>query len=417
MARGCGLLLLALGVLGCVLGGIGVIIGLGELQRGGAAILIGFALLAAVGIACLAGGIALMRRTKPWVGPTSGEGTDRYPANQSTSHDLDGVAYSRLYTPPVKGKNAKPSVLTFSTKVACRGEFEMVVETGFDRLCKSLKIAVELQTGDAKFDDACYIRSDTPAFAEAYLADPLKRTAIINLREFGFLNITLKDGTLSAVRTGFDPVADGRHEFDADVAARLVLLSRNLPEHKPEFDDRTGAHRKMWQTVLWVLLIGFALTATSLFSYPPIQTTELLVRALAVLLAWPVFAYLSAWLLSGTSRSHLAWAGLMTGSLILFPLGSGGAIGLLNGVLDDSPQTAHDAVILEKYTSRSKNKTKYHVRCASWRLGGRTLSFEISSADYNAVVPHKSKMVVVTRAGGLGVEWLKSRHLEVAPKP
>jgi hypothetical protein len=136
-----------------------------------------------------------------------------------------------------------------------------------------------------------------------------------------------------------------------------------------------------------------------------------------VLLAWPVFAYLSAFLLSGTSRSHLAWAKLMTGSLILFPLGAGGTIGLLNGALDDSAPVANDAVIVEKYTSRSKNTTKYHVRCASWRPGGGTISFEIDSADYPAVAPHRSKMVVVTHAGGLGVEWLKSRHLEVAPKP
>jgi hypothetical protein len=162
-------------------------------------------------------------------------------------------------------------------------------------------------------------------------------------------------------------------------------------------------------------LIGFALTATSLFTYTPIRTIDLLVRALAVLLLWPVFAYLSGWVLSGTSRSHLAWSGLIAGSLILFPLGSGGTTGLLNGALDDSPDTVHDAVIVEKYTSKSKNKTNYHVRVASWLPDGGTISYQVSAGEYNAIVPHRSKLVVTTRAGWLGVEWLRSRRVDARP--
>ena len=420
MARGCGLLLLAFAALMLVLCGVGTLVMLGELPRQGVFPLLVFLTLDVVAITLLVVAVVVLRRTKPWTGPSAAQGgdpTDRYPANQSTAHDLDGVAYHVHYTPPVKGKHARPSVLTFSAPVACSGEFAMAAETWFDRLCKRWGIAVEVETGDAAFDEGCYVRSDTPAFAEAYLSDPLKRTAILDLRRFGFLHVALRDGKLSVVRHGFDPVADDRPEFSAEVAARLVLLARNLPAHQPEFDERTGSGRRTGQVVLWALLLGFALTAVSLFAYPPVETLDLLVRALAVLVVWPLFAYLSAWVLSGTSRSHIAWGGVMAGSLLLFPIGAGGIVGLLNGALDDSPDATHDAVIVEKYTSKSKNKTNYHVRCASWRPGGGTITYGVASTEYNAIVPHRSKVVVVTRAGWLGVEWLKSRRVEVNPKP
>jgi hypothetical protein len=339
---------------------------------------------------------------------------DYYSANKAVEEELDGVPYTVRYTPPVKGKHAKPSVLTISTDVDCDHEFDMVVEKWFDKFCKKLGVAVEVQTGDDKFDDECYIRTDSPAFTAAYLADPVKRIAILDLRRFGFLDVTLKDGTLSATWSGFDPDKHHRDDLSAEVAARLVLLARDLPAEKPEFAERTGGRRRVWQVVLWVFLAGFALTLLSLIAYSPTHGSDLLLLALPVLLVgWPAFAVLSAWLVRGTSRSHYTWGWLMLGSLFLFPVGSAGAVSLLNGVLDVSNGTTHDAVINEKYTTRSKGKTKYHVRVQSWRDAGDTESFQVGFNEFQAVTPNKSKVVVVTRSGGLGIEWIESKR--VAP--
>jgi hypothetical protein len=344
--------------------------------------------------------------------------TGSYPADVPVTYHLDDTPYTVKYTPPVKGKNTRPSVLTISTPMDCPYEFHMVVETWFDRFCKRLGIAVEVETGDPQFDEHCFIRSDTPAFAASYLQDPMKRIAILDLRRWGFNDLTLEKGQLTAKWIGFNPAVDHRPELRDEVAARLLVLSRNLPMPQPEFDVRVGAHRIRWQAVLWLALVGFALSAFSLTAYTPIHFGELLLRALLLgVIVWPVFAYLSAWLLSGTSRSHLAWGSLMIGSLFFFPPGCLGTAALVNGLFDNSPATERHAQIVEKYTTRSKKSTNYHVRVESWRTPGDTESFQISSFEYGQVTPNHSRLIVVTHDGYLGVEWFESKQVVPNPNP
>ena len=104
----------------------------------------------------------------------------------------------------------------------------------------------------------------------------------------------------------------------------------------------------------------------------------------------------------------------MSGAVFLFPLGSVGSTARerSRGRLR---QVVHNAPITEKYTTRSKNRTNYHVRVASWRNPGETESFQISGSEYNAVVPNQSQMVITTRAGAFGIEWLVSKRVNVRP--
>jgi hypothetical protein len=288
----------------------------------------------------------------------------------------------------------------------------MAPQTWFDRVCMRVGLAVEIETGDEVFDTECYVRSDTPDFAAAYLTDSIKRVAILDLRRMGFPEVLLSNGVLTATWTGFNPKAHDQPDLGAETAARLLILSRNLPEHRTEFEHRTGGHRKKWQVALWLFLIGFALTILGLIPYPPVLATDLLWRALIVFaLAMPAFGYLAAVFLRGTSTSHHAWGALMLGAIFLLPTGSVGSTAILNGVTDDSAPTVHNAVITQKYTTRNKNRTNYHVRVASWREPGDTISYRVSQGEYNAVKEGQSQMVVSTRAGAFGIEWQASRHI------
>ena len=417
--RAIGLLLLAFGIVLGFVAVSGTLMALGRLPAWGAELLLVFLLLDAVSVVMLIAAVAVLRRGRP-IGavptPVNGK-VGAYVWNAPSNQELDGSPYAVLYLPPVKGKNGRPSSLRISTPVATKGECHVTRETWFDRLCKRFGLAREVQTGDADFDSACYVRSDTPEFAAAYLTDAMKRVAIVDLRRFGFPEVTIKDGTISATWHGFDPIRNDRPELAPDVAARLILLARNLPPHQPEFDHRVGTHRMMWQVVLWVFLVAFAVMMVSLIAFPPIVTSDLVGRIVpGIALGLVAFASISAWLLHGTSTAHYAWARLVLGSLILLPLGSVGTGAFINGVPDRSPEVTHTAAIVEKYTTKSKSKTKYHVRCALWREPGRTVSFEISAHEHAAVVVGQSKMVVTTRAGWLGAEWLKRSHLELQPK-
>lgn len=94
----------------------------------------------------------------------------RFEPNFPLQAELDGVAYKAIYKPPLKkGKQELPSELRISVTVPTDGEFHLAPETLWDRLGKILGIAQEIHTEDPEFDARCYVRSDTPAFAAAYL--------------------------------------------------------------------------------------------------------------------------------------------------------------------------------------------------------------------------------------------------------
>lgn len=418
--RGCALVMLAVGLVAGLLG-VGVAVFGGLNANGGPLAVVVGAGIAAVGIGLLVGAVVLLRRTRPHAdtgtAARAGAPTPAYPADRVVHGELAGAAYTTYYQTPTTGKHARPSELRVGTAVDTPCEVRVTTETWFDRACKRVGLATEIETGDDAFDAECYVRSDTPAFADAYLADPLKRAAVLDLRRMGFADVTLENRTVTAKWVGFDPPRHDRPDLVVEVAARLLVLARGLPEPHPDFDYRTGRHRRKWQVGLWSFLVGFAATTLTLLAYPPISWGELLLRAVAVLaVGGPSFAYVSALALRGTSTSHYAWGGLMAGALLLFPVGSVGLVALVNGAADSSPEVTHDAVIVEKYTSKSKNRTKYHVRAASWRVPGETHSFDVSQADYNAVTAHQSQIRVTTRTGALGVEWLVRKQVVAKPR-
>jgi hypothetical protein len=167
------------------------------------------------------------------------------------------------------------------------------------------------------------------------------------------------------------------------------------------------------QIVLWIFLVGFALTIISLGFYPPIRGGELLLRAAIMLLGiFPTSLFLAAYFLSGTSRSHYAWGSWAIGALFMLPIGSVGTTALTNGMLDTSAPVVHRAKITRKYTTKNKNSISYHVEVESWREPGGKEKFSVESSDYGRVVEHQSHMIITTREGWQGIEWMVSKELE-----
>jgi len=412
MARLSALFLLVFGGFVTLFGVLGVVAAFAV--RGGKALPLAVAIgVAVVGLLLVRWAVRIMRRTTPLGGATpAGGAAGAYSGDSSDTFELDGSPWTVAYTTPIRGKNGRPSKLVIHTPADCTHEFHITGETGFDRLAKNIGLAVEVQTGDPDFDGVCYVRTDTPAFTEAYLTDPIKRVAVVDLRRLGFPEVRLAKGRVEANWTGFDAEKHDRPDLTADAAARLVLLARNLPAPQPEFDLRTGGWRRTWQYILWPALLLFALTIFALIPFTPLAFGQIVWRAAGpLLLGVPAFGVVAATLLRGSSRSHGAWGALMIGALLMFPPGAIGTTALVNGVTDTSPPVVHDAPIVRKYTTKSKDSTNYHVECPSWRVPGETDSFGVSHSEYGRVVVGRSKLRATTRAGGLGVEWLVSKEV------
>lgn len=407
MNRNVGITLLAAGGLLEAVGFVGLVLTL--TRPGGKAGLAVFIPLLVVGFILMVTGVIQLARRHARR-PDGNGSSDRYSPNQPVTRTLNDGTYTTLYQPPVKGKHARPSALRVSVPAAGLPDLKVAVETGFDRFAKRVGLATEVQTGDPDFDAACYITTDAADFAADYFADAVKRFAVMDLRRAGFTELTVKHGTLTAVWTGFDPTVHDSPELEEVTAARLKVLTLDLPE-TPVQPVRRG--RPFWTVVLWLLLVSYAATFFTLFAHKPVRGWELALWAGGVVaFVGPLFAVVAVLLLRGTSSSHHNWIGLMIGGLVLIPLGSAGSVSLTNAALDTSPEVVHRAVIVGKNTRRQKNKTTYRVQCQSWRTDAETEEFSVSQGEYDRVKLHESRMVVTTRAGRWGIEWIRQKKLE-----
>lgn len=422
MTRGFGLFLIAVGVFMEATAAIALLFffrGFGGKQGNkqvDLCVLIGIVAITLLGTLLLILGIRVYRNGKSSesIGflTKKGSGVGNYTALVPMEKVLDGVTYTTLFTPATKGKHARPSSLKVSVPVEVDGEFEIVPETGFDRFAKRWGLAEEIQTFDEEFDRKYFVRSDTVEFTEIYLENPDNRGILANLHQLGFGSVVMLNRQIHATWVGFDPLKNDTPDLAEEVGARLILLARKLPPDLPDPDLRAASRRRQWQTCLWLGLIGFALTILSLIAYPPLNGGGLFLRAMPVFfLGFPICVLLAGLLLRGTSRSHYAWRGWVIGAVIMFPVGSLGSIALLNGMFDRSPAIEHDAQIVRKYTTRSKNKTHYHVECASWNEPGETENFQVSFSEYGKIVEGRSQIQVTTHQGWLGMEWVKGKQL------
>jgi hypothetical protein len=340
----------------------------------------------------------------------------RYEPNVPYTNALDGIEYEVLYKPAErKNKSKTASELRITIAVPTKGEFELVPERWWDRLGKFIGIAQEIQTEDPQFDDRCYIRSDTPAYAAAYLSDPVKRIAFLDLQRLGFPMVALRDGQLSALWPGFDPSQHAKPDLIDEAAARLIILSQNLPPSTPELTHNTTSHIRFIRLLLWLGLgLSIPLFIVGL-AYEPFDTSPW-IRLTAVLLGISllVLAIVAAVLLRGASRSHYYWYQLIIGGLLLLPWGSCGAVATVNGVNDPSPETEYKFKVVDKksYHSRRGGRS-YKLICQDSGDLGREHTFSVSSSDYNQAEVGKSYMRVILKSGRLGIAW--TYHYELVP--
>ena len=118
------------------------------------------------------------------------------------------------------------------------------------------------------------------------------------------------------------------------------------------------------------------------------------------------FLIIALKLIKGRSCSHRELIIILVLSLVAFP-GAGMGLGaFLNGWLDQSGSTSHVVLVMEKYTTSTKNGKNYHLALKSWRKNKYSESLRVSSGEYMRVKPDITKMKIVTKPGYYGFEWV-----------
>ena len=335
------------------------------------------------------------------------------PGNLAPGKEVPGIYngrdYFQLYNPG--GKNV-PSSYTIKIECSSSGIFSVGRETGFDRFFKSLGVTREIQTGDKDFDQKFFINTNALEFTRAFFMNPEKCLSVKNIFEHGFTKVEHDGKTMAAICS---PV-QFKEPLDQTAIQKIVSFLVELSEHINEHPDE-GAFQvnKGWKIKriaafsipILLFMVGIPTFFFGLFEYTPLDKWELFLRTLKF--SGPSFLFfliIALKLIKGRSSSHRELIIILILSLVAFP-GAGMGLGtFLNGWLDQSGSTSHEVLVMEKYTTSTKNGKNYHLVLKSWRKNRYSEKLQVSSSEYARVKPDRTKMKVVTKPGYYGFEWV-----------
>lgn len=311
-------------------------------------------------------------------------------------------------------KNSPPSFSIFVECGGTGGGFEVWQESAWERFFKNIGMTREIQTGDDAFDRRFYIDSNTPEFARECFASGERREAVRRLLDMKAEKITYQGKTLSIEWTGSSAHADGIAHLKEAIES-LTLLAKDLPlYHESTSSVMISENRPSYRVAVIIvagasLALGFFSWIWNCSAYPLFNPWGLFVWTLKFSIpALVIFLFYAARTLSGNSRSHRDF--LLAASLALsgFLFLGYGVAGLYNGMSDTADPAQHISLVLNKEVHTHKNSRSYHLYVQSWQSGQVVEDLTVNSTVYQRVVPRKDRVLVRTKPGKLGFEWLVS---------
>ncbi len=309
------------------------------------------------------------------------------------------------------GKNT-PHKLILSTGDVPAGELIVRRENWRDAFGKWIGLNREFDTGDPAFDRFLYIESDEDEQTLLrLLSSPGRRDAMRKLIDGGLTSIHYSREEIRFV------VEQPRDEdFAPDlIESRLSVIRDVLRDMAPL--PATGAAPSKWKggitasvcsgMFFFGAILGLAYVRSS---YRPIEDEPWVLGLLLGIMAWFALQPFLVLLLKGHSTSLRHF---LVASLILLPAmtlsGSAGVVGY-NGAADSTPLDRHDAEILDKRKVRHKNSWTYYVGVRSWIPGKERMELTVDAGLYDRAAKGMP-LIVTTRAGAFGWEWIVSREL------
>ena len=388
------------------------------IQPGNAmAVLIGISAVGGViSSICIMLGIRLFKSSGTETTPIPPNAFGSFLPNVEEERTIENEIFTVHYQPPQKrGKYTKPSCLAIKVPSVCFTSIQFSRENWADRLGKSLRIACEVQTGEQEFDDAVYTRETNPAYCANFLSNDEVRGAILAVLRSGYQKIEIKEDSIHATWNGFDPLKESSENLAELTARALIILRSNLAIPEMEITEASQPNSMPRKVFLWSFAALYAATGIAIFFYKPVFPSELFHLAFATFfLAYTGFALIAAMLLKGKSNSHDSWYGLILIGFFLFISGSFGTMAGTNAILDKNIPTKRILqVVGTKTTVSGKNKTKRHyAQVNSFKYPGELLEFEVEASLFQQIIPHRSRIHLLSGKGFFDMEWEISREFE-----
>lgn len=321
----------------------------------------------------------------------------------------EGVEYSYLYFQG--GKNAPPY---FNVTIVCpsSGSFRITRESRFDRFFKKLGICVKLETHDQEFDKTFFITTDAVGFTRELFSKAEKRGLVMDIFAKGFTEIKYDGKKMMVNWVSFPRNKLMEVKAVEEIASLLGQLGRGMPhisEYETESRENAGLKQKLfiaYAVPILLLIAGIAGLAIGLTSYIPLDEGKIILNSFKYSIPCLfLFLWAMIMLLKGRTSSHRELIPAMILSILGFILGGMGGEITLNGWLDKGKPTAHEARVINKYYSKSKNSFTYYAVVESWREGQYYEKLKVGESFYDYLEPDES-IIITTKPGKFGFEWL-----------
>lgn len=337
----------------------------------------------------------------------------------SISGQVDGQLYSYEYNVGTRNSPPKFEVRISSPAFA---SFAIRRENWFDRLGKFLGLALEIHTGDAKFDETYYVESDAPRITETQLGDERVREAMASILSLGFTSVSHRDQQLIAQWKPFQPKAAFTQAIHQNAAGALALLNRSLVHAPFDAQSETAARVRRESIRKTSMIVAIAIAVTGVISvvlgmniYQPVEELRFLAYSLR---------YATPALIVALAATFKAFAGTSTGHRdatkcggLLFvglPCLVFGTLMFFNARHDNGLPTERSALVAQKRSERrgKSNGRRYYARVYSWVDPQDYEQFSLNQREYDSIVPGRTELIIKTRPGRLGYEWRVSHHIK-----
>jgi hypothetical protein len=281
-------------------------------------------------------------------------------------------------------------------------------ESAADRFADRLGVSRTIKTGDAAFDAAVHVSSDSPEQdVQRTLAAEGFREAVRALLASGAARVQLDDAGLSVVLLGPPPYVE-RFEH---AAAQLAPAAAGLPLFRAGHVTKTPSPVALAVTFgiansIAIVASVFALAGATV----PLGSGATVVGGGGGVALWIVATLVAARVLRGRSTSLAQIAIFAFVTLFLVPASTYGAVCWVNAALDTSPAVEHPVTVTRAWATRSKSSVYHHVEVASWRQGEATEELSVSPLLASEATKGR-RIVVTTHAGRLGWEWVETYRL------
>lgn len=328
--------------------------------------------------------------------------------------EYQGIRYRQGRVP---GGQHSPPFFQVMIPFAAGGKFRIKEETGFDRFFRKAGILRKIRTHAPEFDRRFQIESLQESRMVRLFQDARYREAVVAVFESGF-NDLRSDGR--HLRARIIPCRRNRkvpREVIHRVVEALDRLAEGLKASGHPVQESAGPWKFRTAFALGVpfllLVAGTAALVLGLSRFAPLDPLKIARDSLKFSLPL-MFLYLWAGtrLVAGRSSSHRVWPVMLVLSLLAFPLGGAGLEMFLNGRLDTSPPVIHRQPVRSRGYANSRSGTTYYLRVESWREIPATEKIRVNYKVYRQTRPGESLLIVTTRAGYFGFEWIMSYRLD-----